>query len=144
MKAGIGAARRTIVACAVLLVALAAQAQDPRAVAAQTAAREWLRHADALDAATTWNSAGVRFQQALPLARWSEGLKREREARGPLVQRAVAATTFGSSFRGLPPGGSYALVRFRSVFAKRPASAEDVTLEQGADGAWRVIGYVIR
>jgi hypothetical protein len=36
------------------------------------------------------------------------------------------------------------LLVFRSSFAKKIDSGETVTLEREADGAWRVIGYLIR
>jgi hypothetical protein len=125
------------------LVATPAFAQDPRAAIVQNAAREWLLLVDRLDAAATWKSAGPRFQQALTVGRWAEGLAREREPRGATVRRAVTATSFGTAFAGLPEGGNYVLVKFRSSFAQRPDGEEHVTLELGADETWRVIGYVI-
>ena len=71
-------------------------------------------------------------------------LTRERESRGALLQRTAAGTTFASELPALPPGGNYAIVRFRTSFANQPKSAENITLEQGPDSVWRVIGYVIR
>jgi Protein of unknown function (DUF4019) len=141
-----GTSRRRVavamMAC-VLFAPAAAFAQDPRAATVQQAAREWLALADKLDAAATWKAAGPRFQEAITVAHWAEGLKRQRAPRGAVVQRAVAATTFGASFKGLPPGGNYALVQFRTSFAQMLGGGEHVTLERGADGFWRVIGYVI-
>lgn len=145
MKAGVVRARRAallLFACA-LLSPHAAVAQDPRAAAVQRAAREWLALVDKFDAEASWKAAALRFQQSTPPAIWVETLKGEREARGALVQRAVTSTTFGESGPGLPDGGSYALVRFRSSFANQSDSGEEVTLEVGPDYAWRVIGYVI-
>jgi uncharacterized protein DUF4019 len=144
MSAGFDLARRAALAtlaCA-LLAPAAAFAQDPRASTVQNAAREWLALADKFDAAATWRAAGPRFQNAITAARWAEGMKRERMPRGAVVQRAIAATTFGTSFQGLPSGGNYALVRFRTSFAQKDGG-EHVTLELGADGIWRVIGYLI-
>ncbi len=145
MSAGIDLARRAAVAmvAGALLLPAGASAQDPRAATVQQAAREWLALADKEDAAATWKAAGPRFQEAITVARWAEGLRRQRMPRGEVIQRAIAATTFGSSFTGLPPGGNYALVRFRTSFAQKLAGGEHVTLELGADGVWRVIGYVI-
>ena len=138
--------RRAVLAALAAMIALpgVAVAQDPRATAVQKVARDWLALADKIDTAGTWKAAGTRFQQAMPEARWAAMLKSARESRGALVQRTAAATTFGSQFGTLPPGGRYALVRFRTAFANHPNGAEDVTLEQGPDSAWRVIGYVIR
>ena len=129
-------------ACA-LFTPHTAVAQDPRAALAQRAAREWLALVDQLDAEASWKAAGARFQQATPPARWVETLRREREPRGTLVQRAVTMTTFSDSIPGLPEGGSYAVVRFQSSFANQSDSGEEVVLEVGAGYAWRVIAYVI-
>jgi hypothetical protein len=126
------------------LVPQAVRAQDPRGAAAQRVAREWLAIVDKYDAQASWKSAGERFQQAMPPALWVETIKRDREPRGALVQRTVESTAFGSTAAGLPEGGSYALVRFRSAFANAAASVEEVTLEVGPDYAWHVIGYVIQ
>jgi hypothetical protein len=119
-------------------------AQDPRAAVVQKVARDWLALADKIDAAATWNAAGARFQQAITAAGWAESLRRGREPRGAIDQRAVIVTTLASAFPGLPAGGNYALVRFRTSFANHANGGEDVTLEMGPDSVWRVIGYVIR
>lgn len=130
-----------LLACALLVAT--AFAQDPRAAIVQSAAREWLLLADQFDAAATWKTAGPRFQQTLTIARWAEGLAREREPRGRIVRRAITATSFGTTLGGVPESGNFAVVKFRSSFAQRPEGEEHVTLEFGADEIWRVIGYVI-
>ena len=145
MRSGLDRARRRalrLLACAVL-VPTSVRAQDPRAAAAQRAAREWLALIDKFDAEASWKAAGERFQNGMPPARWIEIVKRERQPRGALVQRAVAGTGFGNAGPDLPEGGSYAVVRFRSTFADGPAS-EEITLEVDPDYAWRVIRYVIQ
>jgi hypothetical protein len=133
-------------ACALLalLAPQAAFAQDPRAAVVQRVAREWLAIVDQFDAEASWKAAGARFQQTTPPMVWVETMRGERGPRGALVQRAVASTAFGETGTGLPDGGSYALVRFRSSFVNQSDSSEEVTLEVGPDYAWRVIGYVIR
>jgi len=146
MSGGVDRMRCAVLAALIFAIAVpgVAIAQDPRATQVQKVARDWLALADKLDTAATWKTAGPRFQEAISETRWATLLRRERESRGALVQRTVAGTTFGSSFRGLPEGGNYAMVRFRTSFANQASSGEDVTLEQGADSVWRVIGYVIR
>lgn len=146
MSEAIDARRRALVAALVSAVAVPkiALAQDPRATFVQKVARDWLALADKLDASGTWKAAGSRFQEAINETRWAALLRRERESRGALLQRTAAATTFASELPALPPGGKYAIVRFRTAFANQPTSGEDVTLEQGPDSVWRVIGYVIR
>jgi hypothetical protein len=137
--------RRALLAALVCAIALpsVAVAQDPRASQVQKAARDWLALADKLDGSGTWNAAGQRFQAAITEARWAALLRREREARGALVQRTAAGTSFASQLPSLPGGGSYAMVHFRATFANAPNGSEDITLEQSPDSTWRVIGYAI-
>ena len=138
-------ARRALLAalaCAILLPNIAV-AQDPRASEAQKVAREWLVLADKLDGSATWKMAGQRFQATIPEERWALLLKRERESRGTLVQRAIAGTSFTTQLPSVPEPGRYGMVHFRTSFAKEPNATEDITLEQGPDSTWRVIGYVI-
>ncbi len=54
----------------------------------------------------------------------------------------MLSTQFTKTFPGAPDG-DYALLVFRTSFAKKIDSRETVTLEHEADGAWRVIGYFI-
>jgi hypothetical protein len=145
MNRGIDPARRAalaLLACA-LLAHRAVRAQDPRSTSVQRAAREWLALVDKLDAAASWNAAGARFQQGMTPAQWAGILQSDRAPRGAIVQRAVAATTFSSTGPGLPAGGEYALVRFRSSFANLADGGEEVVLEVGPDYAWHVIGYML-
>ena len=131
-----------LLACMVL-APHAALAQDPRATTVQRAAREWLALVDKQDGEASWKAAGARLQDSITLPVWTETVRREREPRGALLQRAVTATTFTDSITGLPAGGSYAVVTFRTSFANQADSGEELILEVGAGYAWRVIGYVI-
>ena len=146
MRVGVDCTRRAALAmlACMLMSTGAAFAQDPRAAAVQKAARDWLALADNLDAAATWKAAGAQFQQAITVAQWVEGMRREREPRGALVQRTAIATSFASSLAGQSEDGNYALLTFRTSFANSGSGGEDVTLQMGSDGVWRVIGYVIR
>jgi hypothetical protein len=146
-RIGAGFNRSRRAALAVLAVALwapgVAHAQDPRAALVQKAARDWLALADTLDAQATWRAAGTKFHESIPLPRWTAGLKRERDARGSVVQRAVEGTTLGP-FPDQPDSDNIAIVRFRTSFSKESLAIERVTLELGPDKVWRVVGYVIR
>ena len=137
--------RRALLAALTSAIAVpgVALAQDPRASQVDKAARDWLALADKLDGSGTWKAAGQRFQAAVSEDRWAALLRQERERRGAVEQRAAAGTSFTSQLRSIPESGSYAMVHFRTSFANEPSATEDVTLEQGADSTWRVIGYVI-
>ena len=120
-----------------------ALAQDPRATAAQKEARSWLELTDRGDALASWSAAGKKFQNVISADKWADSLKEVRPPLGALVERTMLSTELTTSFPGAPDG-DYALLVFRSSFAKKIDSRETVTLEREADGAWRVIGYFIR
>jgi hypothetical protein len=120
-----------------------ASAQDPRATVAQKEARIWLELTDRGDALASWTAAGKQFQNAISADKWADSLKQVRPPLGAVVERTMLSTQFKTSFPGAADG-DYALVVFRSSFAKKIDSRETVTLEHEADGAWRVIGYFIR
>jgi hypothetical protein len=129
--------------CIFALAAGAATAQDPRASAAQAAARSWLALADKGDANASWTAGGKKFQEALTPENWALALSDARAPLGALTSRAVLSTRFTNTL----PGGSegdYALIVFETNFEKKGISRESVTLERGSDGTWRVIGYFIR
>jgi hypothetical protein len=120
-----------------------AWAQDPRATIVQKNARDWLALTDRGDASASWNAAGKQFQNAITVARWAEGFKTVRPPLGAVVDRTMLSTEFTKSFPGAPDG-DYALLAFRTNFAKKTDARETLTLEREADGNWRVIGYFIQ
>lgn len=120
-----------------------AAAQDPRASLVQETARAWLADTDRGDAAQSWKNAGKRFREAITVDRWAESLKQVRPPLGALSQRGLLATQFRRSIPGAADG-DYAIVVFRTTFAKKMDARETLTLEREPDGVWRVIGYFIR
>jgi Protein of unknown function (DUF4019) len=124
------------------LVAGIAVAQDPKATAAQAAARDWLALADRADAQASWNAAGKKFQAAMPADGWGKALKRAREPLGPVKSRATFMTSFKTSFQNTPEG-EYALIVYVTNFTNKVRGQETLTLERESDGKWRVVGYSI-
>jgi hypothetical protein len=143
MQSGRRTTLRALVAMG-CLVAGAALAQDPNSISAQKAARDWLAYTDKVDATASYNGAGVKFKDAVTGDRWAEALQKARGPLGTLEQRTVMKTTFDKTLPDGGPEGEYALVMYRTAFAKKADSVETVTLEREKDGVWRVIGYFIR
>jgi len=137
------ALRCALFALTLLCWAATAAAQDPASTTVQRVARDWLALTDAGNAAGSWDAAARQFKGAMPRERWIESLTKARDPLGKLEQRTVLSTTFANSFPGAPDG-TYAIVLFRTSFAKKADAAESVTLERESDGAWRVVGYFIR
>jgi hypothetical protein len=138
------AVRRIVLAALMMLAAAAsAHAQDVRTTTVQRVARDWLEGVDQGRYEESWKVAGAKFRSALTAQDWSAALKRLRDPLGAPAQRSAFRTDFTRSFPGAPDG-DYAIVLFRTSFAKKSEAEETVTLEHEADGTWRVIGYFIR
>jgi hypothetical protein len=129
--------------CATMALALAGNAQDPRASEAQRIAREWLALTDADDGQASWKASGRQFRDAISQERWAASLAKARVPFGALLQRTLQSVQFLREIPG-QPDGDYALLKFRTAFANKAVAEESVTLDREADGAWRVVGYFIR
>jgi hypothetical protein len=125
------------------LIAGIAIAQDPKATAAQAAARDWLTLADRSDAQASWNAAAKKFQAAMSAAGWAEALAKVRTPLGAVKSRTISRTGFRKTFQDVPEG-DYALIVYATSFASKGQAQETVTLERESDGKWRVLGYSIR
>jgi hypothetical protein len=139
--------RRAACACLIAIAATAtsipALAQDARATIAQRVARDWLAVVDRGDYADSWKQAAAKFRLAMTPERWSAAAKSVRGPLGAVDQRTLVRTTFTRNFPGAPEG-EYALVVFRTAFHNKTQSEETITVEQEADGQWRVVGYTVR
>jgi hypothetical protein len=137
-------ARRLLVAgCLAWLAAGGAIAQDPRASAAQAAARDWLTLTDRGDAQASWNTASSKFRAALPLSGWADALSKKRGPMGAIKTRTALKTSFQRTFPGVP-AGDYAEVSYNTSFVNNAHGHESLTLERERDGKWRVVGYFVR
>ena len=129
--------------CLAWLVTGAALAQDPKATAAQAAARDWLALADRSDAQASWNAASKKFQEAMPVSGWADALAKARDPLGAVKGRTIFKTGFKKTFPGAPEG-DYALIVYTTSFANKAEGHETLTLERESDGKWRLVGYFIR
>ncbi|HEV7414180.1 MAG TPA: DUF4019 domain-containing protein [Casimicrobiaceae bacterium] len=142
-RSDLRALRALLALAAALFYAGPLAAQDPRASLVQEKARMWLADTDRGNAAQSWKNAGKQFRDAITAERWAESLKGVRPPLGALSQRAQLGTQFRKNIPGAPDG-EYAIVLFRTTFAKKMDARETLTLEHEPDGAWRVIGYLIQ
>lgn len=129
--------------CFALFAAVAAHAQDPRATAAQAAARAWLTLVDKGEVDAAYAASGKKFQEQLDAEGWRTAVAKAREPLGAFVNRTAVVTRFDTKFPG-GPDGDYAQILFESEYADGQQIHETVTLERESDGVWRVMGYLIR
>jgi hypothetical protein len=127
----------------VLTAALPAHAQDPHYSEAQAAAREWLALADANDTVATYNAAAKRFQETMPVDKWSAAMNQVRAQYGATQKRTTIGVETSTHAAGLPPG-EFIMIAYRTEFEKRGTGTETLTLEHESDGKWRVVGYLMR
>jgi hypothetical protein len=125
-----------------IAAALPARAQDARSTEAQDAARAWLALADRNDAEAAYKAAGEKFHRQVPKAQWAKALNDTRAPFGANLRRTVVTTQFLDRIKGFGKG-DYAVMLFRSSFAKKEFAQEQVTVEKTANG-WQVIGYFVR
>lgn len=126
-----------------LVLGTPVRAQDPQAIAAQKAAREFMALTDRGDAAGSWAKAGAQFQRTISAQAWADALKGARPPLGEMIRRTLETSQFSHSFPNMPQG-DYALLLFRSSFTNKTDALERVTLERQSDGNWHVIGYFIQ
>ena len=110
---------------------------------ATTHAKAWLELVDAADATGSWEAASGAFRAAVTPDKWSAQLKAARGPIDPITSRTLAVE---QQFTELPgaPLGRYVVQQYHSIYRKVNAVVETLTLEQEADGVWRVVGYFIR
>jgi hypothetical protein len=137
--------RATLAALSVwaLACALPAAAQDPALGEARSAALEWLTVVDVDNATATHAAASAKFRSTMTQAQWSEALTQARAQFGAMERR-----TFAGAQKADDPAakaqGEFAVLVFRSNFAKRDTVVETLTMERESDGKWRVAGYSLR
>ena len=144
--AGIFNARRASLATLAglcLMTAVPGRAQDPKVSEARRAALDWLILSDAGDGAASWKAASKRFQSAMTVEKWAEGLQSARGPYGVVEQRTLVSSRASKEFPGLPEG-DYAVLVFMTAFANKRGVSETLSIEREADGTWRVVGYSIR
>jgi hypothetical protein len=59
------------------------------------------------------------------------------------VSRKEKSLEFSDSLPGAPDG-RYAMLQFATEFARKKEAVETLSLLQGTDGQWRVVGYFIK
>ncbi len=122
--------------------ALPVAAQDPSLGLAKVAAMDWLVLADADDATKTYSTAAKRFRESMTADQWAGAMKQAREKFGKVSSRTNIAMRRPEG-KEVPPG-EYALLAFRTEYAKRGPGTETITLELEGDGKWRVVGYLMQ
>ena len=111
--------------------------------AAEKALDEWLALVDAESYGPSWDAACADFRAAVTRADWERMVRGARAPLGTVVSRRTQSAVAQENPPGAP-AGRYVVVQTETQFAKKTSAVETCTLQQGADGTWRVGGYFIR
>lgn len=110
--------------------------------ATSAAATEFLTMVDTGHYADSWQICDAFLQQQIALNAWEAKLTQIRSALGPLVERELDDANFTAPADQLP-NQDVILLEYKSQFESKSIT-EVVTLVQGKDNRWRVVGYFIQ
>ena len=116
-------------------------AAAPLPVTPDSDAKQWLLYIDGGDYAKGWVRAGTPFKAQVTAAVLQGKIAPVREPLGAVLQRTLYTVTYSNTAPGLPDG-KYAIVEYRSRFARKLVAGETVWLDF-EDNHWLVIGYLI-
>ena len=134
----LAAAALALWACAAPLIGGDAQTQP-----AQTAALDWLKHADAGQYGQSWDSAAGLFRAAITRDAWVTAIQSVRAPLGQVKGRTLKSATLTRNMPGAPDG-EYVVLSFATQFENKLQAVETVTPRQELDGSWKVAGYFVR
>ncbi|HEX4384419.1 MAG TPA: DUF4019 domain-containing protein [Myxococcales bacterium] len=119
--------------------------RDERDLTAQKQAEKeavaFLAVIDKGGAAETWDALSPELQQQMPRDVWARGFAERRAPFGAMLSRKRSAVVQVGVIG--QRRGRFVSLRYRTRFAKQGSVEESVSLEQTADGKWRVAGYGI-
>ena len=124
-----------------LLMPAAAFAADASQQATGSA-KSWLALVDAGSYSQSWKDASTLFRNRISDADWAQAVKPARESYGAVVSRERTGIDLVKALPGAPDG-DYAVISFKTKFAKKADATETVTMMM-EDGAWKCAGYFIK
>ena len=123
-----------------LLLPIAALA-DPSADATN-AAKAWVALVDAGNFAQSWTASSGLMQARISQADWAKAAQPVHDQLGPVISREPAGVDMMKALPGAPDG-DYAIVHFKTKFAKKADAKETVTMMMDG-GKWKSAGYFIQ
>ena len=110
---------------------------------AQLAAEAWLKLVDAGHYGPSWAAAATFFRQTVTKEQWMQAAGGVRHALGHVKSRKLKKIMYAHKLPGAPDG-TYAVIRYTTVFQHKSPAVETVTPMQEKNGQWRVSGYYIK
>lgn len=113
-----------------------------KTAASINAAAEFLQMLDNGNYADSWQIADSYLQKNIPLKDWEAKLNKIRETVGTASERNLKDASFTAPAEELPDS-EFIMLEYETRF-KLKKMDEVVTVVQGKDNRWRVVGYFIR
>lgn len=110
--------------------------------ASVNAANEFLEMIDQGNFADSWQIAAPYLRNNIPQQDWESKLVKIRETFGPVAERTLQDVNFTAPTDELPDS-KVIMLEYATRFAKQ-SMHEVITLAQGQDNRWRVVGYFIQ
>lgn len=122
----------------------AVQAQETeRTRAGVEAAERWLELVDGAQGEASWTAAAAIFRAAVSQEQWSAALSQARAPLGALKSRTLSNARYTRTLPGAPEA-DYVVIQYGAVYANRPGVTETLVATREADGAWKVMTYLIQ
>jgi hypothetical protein len=117
-------------------------ADAPREEHARYAGERWLAMLDRAAYGDTWQVAADMFRFQITAGQWEESMRQLRQQLGPVQERELIAARYETRIPNAPTG-EYVILMYNSNFSRRPNMTETLTIQQEADGVWRMAGYFV-
>jgi hypothetical protein len=117
-------------------------ADAPREEHARYAGERWLAMLDRTAYGDTWQLAADMFRLQITAGQWEESMRQLRQEVGPVQHRELIAARHETRIPNAP-AGDYVIFMYNTSFSHRPNMTETLTMQQGADGVWRMAGYFV-
>jgi hypothetical protein len=132
---------KSLLAIAFALLLPVAALADPSGDAAN-AAKAWVALVDAGNYAQSYSDASALLKARITQDQWAQSAKPVHDTLGAVVSREPAGVDMMKALPGAPDG-EYAIVHFKTTFAKKADAKETVTMMMDG-GKWKSAGYFIQ
>jgi len=127
----------------VLAIGHATTAASKPEEAARATAELWLPLVDNGKYAESWEKLAPSFKDEVPKAKWIATIKEIRNPLGKLTSRKLKSAEYSKDLPGAPEG-EYVVLKYDTVFEKKPVAEETITTVLSQDLTWYVTGYSVK
>ena len=125
------------------LVTTVMAAESRPETVAQGEALLWLGLVDTNRHDESWEQMSPAFKKEVNQRKWKSTITKIRKPLGRFISRKPKSAEHTQELPGAPEG-EYVVARFDSIFERKPAAVETVTLRLDRDLIWRVSSYSVK